>query len=121
MTEARPRARIPPRINRLRPMPRARSGSRQRPRTIDGNHVLYRYLQGELLRSDVWLFQMLAARLVTGLGIWLAPGVYARYPLLRPYAVRDPESRGNARRGIPDQWGSPDSAGLFRDDNSLVK
>jgi hypothetical protein len=102
-------------------MPRARSGPQQRPRTVDGNHVLYRYLQGELLRSDVWLFQMLAARLVSGLGIWLAPDIYSRYPLLRPYAVRDPESRGNARRGIPDQWGSPDTSGLFRDDNSLVK
>jgi hypothetical protein len=98
-----------------------RSGSPLTRRTLDGNQVLYRYLQSELLRSDVWLFQMLAARLVTGLGVWLAPEVYKRFPLLRPYAARDPDSRGNPREGIPDQWGAPDATGLFRDDNSLVK
>jgi hypothetical protein len=98
-----------------------RSTPRGRRRELDGNHILYRYLQGELLRSDIWLFQMLAARLVAGLGVWLAPEMYRRYPLLRPYAVRDPDSRGNPRRSIPDQWGSPDANGLFRDDNSLIK
>ena len=92
-------------------MPAARS--RHRRRELDGNHILYRYLQGELLNRDIWLFQMLTARLVAGLGIWLAPEIYQRYPLLLPYAVRDPESRGNSRRGIPDQWGSPNADGLF--------
>ena len=96
----------------------ARGSSR---RALDGNHVLYRYLQTELQRSDVWLFQMLAARLVVGLGVWLEPEIYRRYPLLRPYAVRDPQSRGDTQAGIADQWGSPDSHGLFRDDNSLIK
>ena len=43
------------------------------PRPLDGSEVLYGYLQHELLRSDVWLFQMLAARLIVGLGIWLEP------------------------------------------------
>jgi hypothetical protein len=64
---------------------------------------------------------MLTAKLIAGLGIWLDPEVYRQYPLLRPYAVRDPDSRGSPTRGIPDQWGTPDPSGLFRDDNSLVK
>lgn len=34
---------------------------------VDGEHVLYRYLQSELLQSDIWLFQMLTARLIVGL------------------------------------------------------
>jgi hypothetical protein len=88
---------------------------------LDGNHILYRYLQGELLSSDVWLFQMLAARLIVGLGVWLGRDLYESYPLLRPYAVRDPKCRGNRARGEPDQWGSPNEDGLFRDDNSLIK
>jgi hypothetical protein len=90
-------------------------------RGLNGNHVLYHYLQKDLLRKDIWLFQMLAARLVVSLGIWMHPSVYQHYPLLRPFAVRDPYSRGNRKRGIPDQWGSPDANGLFRDDNSLIK
>ena len=88
---------------------------------LDGGRVLYGYLQHELLRTDVWLFQMLTARLIVGLGVWLGPEIYAHQPLLRPYAVRDPEARGNRSRGVPDQWGSPNEEGLFRDDNSLIK
>lgn len=88
---------------------------------LNGHHVLYHYLQKDLLRNDIWLFQMLTARLVASLGIWMHPTLYARYPLLRPFAVRDPLSRGDRGRGIPDQWGSPDKNGLFRDDNSLIK
>lgn len=92
-----------------------------RGRDLNGNHVLYHYLQKDLLRNDIWLFQMLTARLVASLGIWMHPDLYAHYPLLRPFAVRDPEARGNRKRGIADQWGSPDANGLFRDDNSLIK
>jgi hypothetical protein len=99
---------------------RGRSTGGQRP-GLNGHHVLYHYLQKDLLRNDIWLFQMLTARLVTSLGVWMHPDLYRRYPLLRPFAVRDPASRGDRKRGIPDQWGSPDKRGLFRDDNSLVK
>jgi hypothetical protein len=88
---------------------------------LDGNRVLYRYLQRELLEADVWLFQMLTARLIVGLGVWFHPDIYARFPIMRRYAVRDPDSRGSQSRGIPDQWGSPNRAGLLRDDNSLIK
>ncbi|MEK6227465.1 MAG: hypothetical protein AABM40_14380 [Chloroflexota bacterium] len=91
------------------------------PKGVDGTRLLYPYLQKDLLSSDVWLFQMLTARLVVDLGIWLPPIVYQRLPVLLPYAVRDPDCRGDPKNGIPDQWGSPNSAGFFRDDNSLVK
>lgn len=64
---------------------------------------------------------MLTARLVTSLGIWFDPTVYERLPVLRPYVVRDPTARGSLARQIPDQWGSPNAHGEFRDDNSLLK
>lgn len=88
---------------------------------IDGAHVLYHYLQKDLLKNDIWLFQMLTARLVVSLGIWLSPLAYERFPILLPFAVRDPKCRGDRNKGIPDEWGSPDGRGYFRDDNSLIK
>lgn len=92
------------------------------PRTpIDGNHVLYHYLQKELQHQDYWLFQMMVARLVAGLGIWFSPRTYQAFPVLLPFAVRDPRVRGDALRNLPDQWGAPTSDGYFRDDNSLIK
>lgn len=97
-------------------MPRGRSA-----RTVDGSNVLYHYLQKDLLTSDIWLFQMLTARLIVGLGVWLPPALYAQLPVLLPFAVRDSSCRGDPRRGIPDEWGSPNQEGYFRDDNSLVK
>lgn len=98
-------------------------GSRpdKRPARVDGARLLYAYLQKDLLLSDVWLFQMLTARLIVDLGIWFPPAVYSCLPLLVPYAVRDSDSRGDVAHGIPDQWGSPNADGVFRDDNSLVK
>jgi hypothetical protein len=91
------------------------------PRTIDARNVLYHFLQRDLHDEDTDLFRVLSARLVSRLSIWLSPTLYARMPLLVPYARRDPNSRGNRAAGIPDQWGSPDELGYFRDDNSLIK
>jgi hypothetical protein len=91
------------------------------PRQLDASRLFYHYLQKELLQNDIWLFQMLTARLVAALGIWLDPRIYERLPIVVPYALRDPTSRGNKARGLPDIWGAPDEGGLFRDDNSLIK
>ncbi len=88
---------------------------------IKADGLLYHFLQHELAEDDVWLFQSLAARLIVRLGIWISPDVYRQMPWLVPYARRDPASRGNKARGIPDQWVSPDSRGYARDDNSLLK
>jgi hypothetical protein len=88
---------------------------------IDGTRLLYHFLQKELHERDIWLFQMFTTRLVVALGIWLHPSIYRDLPLLVPYAVRDPQSRGNKKLKIPDSWGSPNAQGYFRDDNSLLK
>ncbi len=91
------------------------------PREVDGNHVLYHFLQKGLLQEDVWLFQMLTARLITSLGIWFPVRTYVTLPLLTPHAVRDNSCRQDARSGRPEAWGSPNEDGYFRDDNSLIK
>jgi hypothetical protein len=88
---------------------------------IDTNNLFYHYLQKELLNRDIWLFQMLISRMIIDLGIWLHPAVYQRFPIVLPFAVRDPLSRGSKKLGLPDAWGAPNSEGYFRDDNSLIK
>jgi len=88
--------------------------------SVDGNHILYHYLEKDLREKDIWLFQMLAARLFTSLGIWFSTTLYARIPILLPFAVRDPSCRPK-KTGEVDQWGAPNASGYFRDDNSLVK
>ena len=88
---------------------------------IDGSNVLYHYLQKDLYRKDVWFFQMFVARLVTSLGIWFRPSFYQKFPLLRPYAVRDPNCRKSSNIEKIEQWGCPNEKGYFRDDNSLLK
>ncbi len=47
-----------------------------------------------------------------------SPDTYRVLPVLRPYVARDGAARGPASA---DQWGMPDSRGLFRDDNSMLK
>src|SRR5438874_1410604 len=88
---------------------------------VEGNDLIYHFLQKTLLESHFEQFRELSARLIGELGIWLPLGAYKRFPLLVPYAVRDPSSRGNRSKGIPDQWGAPNADGYFRDDNSLIK
>jgi hypothetical protein len=87
---------------------------------IDGENILYHYLQKDLFESDIWLFQMLCARLVVGLGIWLHPDIYQRMPTLLPFAVRDPSCR-KRKEGDVEAWGAPSEHGYLRDDNTLVK
>ena len=96
-----------------------RAGTHRPP--VRGTTVLYHYLQKDLLPTDPALFEMLVVRLIAALGIWLHPTVYTTMPIILPFAARDPQSRGDKSRGIPDQWGSADEHGNFRDDNSLVK
>ena len=88
------------------------------PTRVDGTNVLYHYLQKSLQQEDIWLFHMLVAKLVVGLGIWFPPSSYAVLPIALPHVVRDPNCRGT---GSADQWSSPNSEGYVRDDNSLVK
>ncbi|MBI5101565.1 MAG: hypothetical protein HZB33_07015 [Nitrospirae bacterium] len=87
---------------------------------VDGNHILYHYLEKDLRDRDVWLFQMLASRLFTALGIWFSPRTYVECPILLPFAVRDPACRKRKPTDV-EAWGAPNAEGYFRDDNSLVK
>lgn len=87
---------------------------------IDGDNILYHFLQKDLFESDIWLFQMLCARLVAGLGIWLHPSLYQNIPTLLPFVVRDPSCR-KRKDGDVEAWGTPSEDGYLRDDNSLVK
>ncbi|MFC1901357.1 hypothetical protein ACFLX3_00290 [Chloroflexota bacterium] len=90
-------------------------------KSVDGSNVLYHYLQKDLYENDVWLFQMLVAKLVTSLAIWFRPSFYQEFPLLRPYAVRDATCRKKNNPLKIEQWGCPNEKGYFRDDNSLLK
>ena len=42
---------------------------------------------------NVFLFQMLAARPLSDLGVWLHPSVYQRLPILLPHVIREPRRR----------------------------
>lgn len=92
-----------------------------RGRDLQGNNLLYHYFQKTLLEENPEQFKAVVRGLILGLGVWLPPSAYKRFPLLVPYAARDAACRGDKRRGIPDQWGAPDATGRFRDDNSLIK
>ena len=83
---------------------------------VKGENVLYHYLQKALRTEDVWLYQMLVARLVVSLGVWFPVDVYRRLPIPLPFVVRDTK----CRRPV-DEWGAPDANGYFRDDNTMIK
>lgn len=95
------------------------SASARKPADLDGRGVMYHYLEKELQQRDVFMFQMLAARLISDLGIWIHPTAYQQLPIVLPHVIRDQTSR--ARSGGMEKWGAPTSSGLLRDDNSLVK
>lgn len=88
---------------------------------LNGDTALYSYLKSDLQDRHPDKFKFLLADMLNRLTIWLSPSIYERLPIMLPFAARDPYSRGNKKMGIPDQWGSPNSNGIFRDDNSLLK
>lgn len=69
--------------------------------------MLYHFLQKGLLQEDVWLFQMLTARLVASHGIWFPIETYSVMPLLTPYAIRDTTCRRDVKTGRLEAWDSP--------------
>jgi hypothetical protein len=86
---------------------------------VDGNDIIYHYLQKNLLKKDEKLFQSLIQRLIRDLSIWWPVKVYKELPILLPFVVRDPSCRASV--GGIEAWGEPDRRGYFRDDNSLIK
>ena len=89
-------------------------------RIVHGDDLLYRFFQ-EALRSEPELFAAVPQMLVRTLAIWMPLETYKEWPVLLPWVVRDPRCRGNARKGVADEWSAPDERGYLRDDNSLVK
>ena len=89
-------------------------------KAVDGDNLLYRLL-ADLINQGGAHSQWLVQHIVADCSVWWHPKVYAECPVLLPWAVRDPLCRGSKSKGLPDEWGSPDAGGYFRDDNSLVK
>lgn len=87
---------------------------------MHGDDLLYRFFDSGL-KTDPEIFELVSVKLVTAVSVWLPLAAYRSWPILMPWVVRDPSCRGNARRGLPDQWSSPNSEGYLRDDNSLIK
>lgn len=90
------------------------------PRTIHGDDLLYRFFNN-LLTDKSEAFAAVPQLLLETMAIWWPLETYATVPVLLPWVVRDPSCRGAPKRGIPDEWGSPDDSGYLRDDNSLIK
>lgn len=88
-------------------------------KTVGGETLLYSYLQRELQTEDIFLFQMVTARLVTSLGIWFHPEHYRVIPVVLPHVVRDATARKVV--GGEELWSTPNSQGFVRDDNTLIK
>jgi len=89
-------------------------------RVVHGDDLLYRFFQ-EALRDRPELFAAVPQMLVKTMAIWLPLDTYFRWPVVLPWVVRDASCRGNRRKGIADEWSSPDRRGYLRDDNSLIK
>ena len=84
---------------------------------IDGDKVLYKYLQDDLQNIDFPFFFQAAIRFVIDLGVWIHPESFERIPIFEPICVRDGAVISNRN-----EWGNPHiDSGYFRDDNSMVK
>lgn len=91
-----------------------------RQKVVHGDDLLYRFFV-DLFESEPELIGVVPQLLVQSMAIWLPLDAYRHSPILLPWVVRDPTCRGSKARNIPDEWGSPNGDGFFRDDNSLVK
>lgn len=90
------------------------------PKKVNGDDLLYFFLS-QLIADSSGKYAELPQLLLEQMGIWLPLDVYARLPVMLPWVVRDNSCRGNKKKGLPDQWSSPNEFGYSRDDNSLIK
>lgn len=87
---------------------------------IDGDNILYHYLEKTVFSEKNRFSTELLERLLLDLSIWLPQTFYKRLPIILPYVVRDPSCR--KRKTIEmEEWGSANSEGFLRDDNTLIK
>lgn len=91
-------------------------------RNIDGDNIIYHYIQKALLSNGQLdaFSQTLLERLLIDLSIWFPPELYRQIPVLLPYVVRDSSCRKKGEDGS-DGWGTANEQGFLRDDNSLIK
>lgn len=87
---------------------------------IDGDNILYHYFQNHIIKEESEEEKLILTRMLSDLSIWLPIDLYIRMPILIPYAVRDPTCRKSVNK-IREEWGSCNSSGYFRDDNTLIK
>ena len=85
---------------------------------IHGDDLLYRFL-ADLFADDAGAYGQVPQLMLASMGVWLPLDVYRQLPVMLPWVVRDPSCRPG--KGRVDQWGSPNSLGYLRDDNSLIK
>jgi hypothetical protein len=84
------------------------------PRRIDGNNVLYHYIQKVILARQDAFARRLVRDLILDLSIWLPVELYQAAPVLLPFSLRDSSVKSK-------EWGSPTAEGYLRDNNSLLK
>jgi hypothetical protein len=87
---------------------------------VDGQNILYHYIQKSLLKNEDDFSRELIKHLLIDLSIWIPINFYRRLPIILPYVVRDNSCRIKRENG-QDEWGSANSEGFLRDDNSLIK
>jgi hypothetical protein len=87
---------------------------------VDGQNIIYHYIQKNLLKGEDELSKELIRHLLLDLSIWIPTSVYSKLPIILPYVVRDNSCRTKTTNG-QDEWGSANSKGFLRDDNSLLK
>ena len=87
---------------------------------VDGDNILYHYFQKHMIKEESEEGRLILTSMIRDLSIWLPIDLYRKLPILIPYAVRDPTCRKSVNK-IREEWGSCNSSGYFRDDNTLVK
>ena len=89
-------------------------------KVVHGDDLLYHFFL-HLSEVEPDRFRAIAQSFVESMGIWLPIEVYQQSPVLRPWVVRDPDSHGNASKGIKYRWGQPNDDGYLQDDNTQIK
>lgn len=87
---------------------------------LDGDNVLYHYFKQDLITEESPESQALVRKLLRNLSIWLPIKIYQKLPVLLPFVVRDSRCR-KAVNKIAEEWGTCNTDGYFRDDNTLIK
>jgi hypothetical protein len=90
-------------------------------RKVDGQNIIYHYIQKCVLKQEDAFSEELLRRLIVDLSIWLPTEFYRKLPIILPYVVRDNSCRKKKPNMKEDEWGSANSEGFLRDDNTLLK